>query len=263
MPATKFLFPRNMDNSLVANQTFTVQLIVTNLQTGNFANPQTNFMAAPAQVNDKGHLIGHSHIVIQPIPSLNSTDVPDPRQFVFFQGLNGEAVNSILSANVTGGLPPGDYRMGSITTATNHQPALVGIAQHGMLDDTIYFTVQPANQTSNTVALPQSPAKRSLPAPPMHRSPLRFARALSYYADQTLVQAKELNILSISSNGTLAVSGTVNMAQPEAKKHANAKMNMTRKPEIFLRRGYFQHGGCYQSNENWGKLFKIDVTGGE
>jgi len=34
--------------------------------------------------------------------------------------------------------------MGSITTAANHQPALVGVAQHGMVDDTVYFTVKAA-----------------------------------------------------------------------------------------------------------------------
>lgn len=106
-------------------------------------------MAAPAQVNDKGHLIGHSHIVIQQISSLNSTDVPDPREFAFFQGLNDAAENSILSANVTGGLPSGHYRMGSITTAANHQPALVAIAQHGMVDDIVYFTVQPKSSSSD------------------------------------------------------------------------------------------------------------------
>ena len=101
--------------------------------------------AAPAQVNDRGHLIGHSHVVIQFISSLSSTDVPDPRKFAFFQGLNAQASNSILTATVTNGLPAGTYRLGSITTAANHQPALVAVAQHGMLDDTVYFTVNKAN----------------------------------------------------------------------------------------------------------------------
>lgn len=68
--------------------------------------------------------------------------VPDPRKFAFFQGLNAMAVDSMLSATVKGGLPEGFYRMGSITTAANHQPALVAVAQHGMLDDTVYFTVK-------------------------------------------------------------------------------------------------------------------------
>lgn len=181
MPATKFLFPANLDTSLVENQTFTVQLIMTNLQTGFFANPETNFMAAPAQVNDKGHLVGHSHIVIQKIPSLNSTDVLDPREFAFFQGLNDPAENSILSANVTGGLPAGDYRIGSITTAANHQPALVAIAQHGMLDDMVYFTVQPKGGSSVSQQQSGTPlAKRNMVPLPLaggRRPSFRFARS--------------------------------------------------------------------------------------
>ncbi|KIJ51206.1 hypothetical protein M422DRAFT_244392 [Sphaerobolus stellatus SS14] len=140
MPSTKFLSPVNL-GTIAANKTFTVKLTVANLQTGHFTNPDTTYFAAPAQVNTKGHLVGHTHIVIQQVPSLNSTAIPDPRKFAFFQGVNGKATADVLNATVTGGLPAGVYRMGSITTASNHQPALVAVAQHGMLDDTIYFTV--------------------------------------------------------------------------------------------------------------------------
>lgn len=147
-------------------------------------------MAAPAQVNDKGHLVGHSHIVIQRLPSLNSTDVPDPRQFVFFQGLNSLDENSILSANVTGGLPAGYYRMGSITTATNHQPALVAVAQHGMIDDIVYFTVQSSNTGSSSQSQSQTVVKRNFPAPlplVIRRTGFRFARSLCmFYFQLTL-----------------------------------------------------------------------------
>ncbi|KAF8515377.1 hypothetical protein BU17DRAFT_76869 [Hysterangium stoloniferum] len=141
MPATKFVFPPNLDESIEENQSFTIKLAVSNLQTGNFVNAQSNYFAAPAQVNNRGHLIGHSHVVIQAIPSLGSTDIADPRKFAFFQGLNAKASNSILTATVKKGLPAGVYRLGSITTAANHQPALVGVAQHGIIDDAVYFTV--------------------------------------------------------------------------------------------------------------------------
>lgn len=57
------------------------------------------------------------------------------------QGLNFAAVDGILSADVTGGLAPGVYRMSSINSAANHQPALVAVAQRGSLDDASYFTV--------------------------------------------------------------------------------------------------------------------------
>lgn len=141
MPVTKFLSPANLD-TIEPNKTFTVKLNVANLQTGNFVNAQQNYYAAPAQVNDKGHLIGHTHIVIQAVPSLDSTDLLDARTFVFFQGVNSKAEGNTVNATVTGGLPTGFYRMGSITTAANHQPALVAVAQHGMIDDTVYFTVK-------------------------------------------------------------------------------------------------------------------------
>ena len=52
------------------------------------------------------------------------------------------AVDGVLSGNVADGLPAGFYRMASYNTAANSQPALVAIAQHGSLDDMVYFTVQ-------------------------------------------------------------------------------------------------------------------------
>jgi len=54
--------------------------------------------------------------------------------------LNDAAQGGILSASVAAGLPAGAYRLCSINTAANHQPALVPIAQHGSLDDCVYFT---------------------------------------------------------------------------------------------------------------------------
>ncbi|TFY79009.1 hypothetical protein EWM64_g5000, partial [Hericium alpestre] len=35
----------------------------------------------------------------------------------------------------------GTYRLSSINSAANHQPVLVAVAQHGSMDDQIYFTV--------------------------------------------------------------------------------------------------------------------------
>ena len=84
----------------------------------------------------KRSLKGHSHIVIEHIPSLDSTTPTDPGTFAWFKGLNGAAVNGVLSAEVAG-LPAGAYRIASINTAANHQPALVAVAQHGSLDDMV------------------------------------------------------------------------------------------------------------------------------
>lgn len=82
--------------------------------------------------------------MIEAIDSLGTTTVSDPTTFAFFKGLNTAAVNGVLSATVTGGLPPGTYKMSSINTAANHQPVLVAVAQHGSLDDVVYFTVTTA-----------------------------------------------------------------------------------------------------------------------
>jgi hypothetical protein len=169
-PRCKFVFPKNGDESLVENAPFTVQMKILSMETGkfdvatephrtltifigNFVNAQTNYYAAPQQVNDQGLLIGHSHIVIETLSSLQDTEPLDPTQFAFFKGLNNPVDgNNILSANLTSGLPAGVYRMCSINTAANHQPALVSNAQHGALDDCSYFTVKAAGANSNATA---------------------------------------------------------------------------------------------------------------
>ncbi|KZT42836.1 hypothetical protein SISSUDRAFT_979572 [Sistotremastrum suecicum HHB10207 ss-3] len=139
MPSAKFVFPTNGAN-VDANKPFTVQLAVANMETGNFVNAQSNYFGAPQQINSAGQLVAHSHIVIESIPSLTSTAVTDPTKFAFFKGLNAAAVNGVLTADVTNGLPAGTYRIASINTAANHQPALVAVAQHGTLDDMTYVS---------------------------------------------------------------------------------------------------------------------------
>jgi hypothetical protein len=64
----------------------------------------------------------------------------DPNTFAFFKGLNDAAVGGILSAEVTGGLAAGAYRVGSINTAANHQPCLGPKAQHGTFDDQAFVS---------------------------------------------------------------------------------------------------------------------------
>lgn len=148
MPSSKFLFPTN-NAQLTANTTFTIKMAIKHLATGNFVNADDNYFAAPQQVNNAGDVVGHSHVVVEQITSLNQTDPTDPTKFAFFKGLNDAADKGILTANVTGGLAPGVYRLASINTAANHQPVLVAVAQHGSLDDQIYFTVNPADGKKN------------------------------------------------------------------------------------------------------------------
>jgi len=140
MPSAKFTSPTNFLN-VPTNQTFTISLSIRGIETGLFVSASTSFLAAPQQLNSLGQVMGHSHVVIEQLDSVNQTTPTDPTKFAFFQGLNAAAANGVLTAEVTGGLPAGAYRLSSITTAANHQPVLVPVAQHGALDDTIYFTV--------------------------------------------------------------------------------------------------------------------------
>ncbi|KAI0729723.1 hypothetical protein C8Q72DRAFT_298248 [Fomitopsis betulina] len=149
MPSAKFVFPKNLD-TVQANTNFTVQLAIQNINTGFFVNPNTNFFAAPQALGSNNLVNGHSHVVIEAIDSLTSTSPTDPTKFNFFKGLNDVAENGILSTVVAGGLPAGTYKISTINSAANHQPVLVAVAQHGSLDDAVYFTVSDNGSTGST-----------------------------------------------------------------------------------------------------------------
>lgn len=140
MPSAKFVNPPNM-GTIKANTAFTVQMAIQGMETGFFVNAQTNYFAAPQQVNGQGQVQGHSHVVIELLSAIDQTKPTDPTKFAFFKGLNNKAANGVLTADVSKGLPAGVYRMSSINTAANHQPVLVPVAQHGSLDDGSYFFV--------------------------------------------------------------------------------------------------------------------------
>lgn len=108
------------------------------MQTGAFTNAANTYFAAPQQLNAAGQVIGHNHVVIETIASLDSTEPTNPKVFAFFKGLNDVAANGQLSADLTKGLPAGTYRMSSITSAANHQSVVMPIAQRGSVDDAIY-----------------------------------------------------------------------------------------------------------------------------
>ena len=108
------------------------------MQTGAFTNAANTYYAAPQQLNNAGQIIGHNHVVVEEIESLESTQPTNPRVFAFFKGLNAAAAGGQLSADVTKGLPAGTYRMSSITSAANHQSVVMPIAQRGSIDDAVY-----------------------------------------------------------------------------------------------------------------------------
>ncbi|PFH50367.1 hypothetical protein AMATHDRAFT_4019 [Amanita thiersii Skay4041] len=140
MPSAKFVNPPNF-GTLKANTAFTIKMAIRGMETGNFVNAQENYFAAPQQLNGQGQIIGHSHVVVEQLTSLDQATPTDPQKFAFFKGLNEAAQGGFLTADVTAGLPVGVYRVASINAAANHQPVIVPIAQHGSLDDMVYFTV--------------------------------------------------------------------------------------------------------------------------
>ncbi|KAH9054903.1 hypothetical protein EDB87DRAFT_1409465 [Lactarius vividus] len=141
MPSSKFTFPTNF-GTIKANTNFTIKMKIQNLESGNFVNAASNYYAAPQQLNKAGNIIGHTHYVVQKVDSFVSTDPLDPNTFAFFKGANDPAdADGIIAVAVDQGLPEGSYRLASINTSANHTPALVPVAQHGFLDDVIYFCV--------------------------------------------------------------------------------------------------------------------------
>jgi hypothetical protein len=140
MPSSKFVTPVN-GQDIAANTAFDITMAVSHLQTGNFVNAASNYYSAPQQVNGAGDIVGHTHFTVSSVQSFTSTAPQDPNTFAFFKGVNAAAVNGQVTESVTAGLPAGVYRLCSINTDANHTPCLVAVAQHGTLDDCVYFSV--------------------------------------------------------------------------------------------------------------------------
>ncbi|EGO52371.1 hypothetical protein NEUTE1DRAFT_125873 [Neurospora tetrasperma FGSC 2508] len=142
MISAVILNPKNNDN-IQASKTFTIQVKLNNIALGSFTNATSTYYSAPQDVDGSGRVIGHTHVTVQNTGNtLNPTEPLDARQFAFFKGIN-DAGNGAgtLSTDVTGGLPAGNYRICTMTSASNHQPVLMPVAQRGAQDDCRYFTV--------------------------------------------------------------------------------------------------------------------------
>lgn len=157
MPSSKFANPANGD-TIPANTQFTITMNVNNLDTGNFVNANENYFAAPQQLNGQGQIIGHTHVVIEALSDLAQTTPTNPQQFAFFKGVNTAAVNGAVTADVTSGVPAGAYRLCSINSSSNHQPVIVPIAQHGSLDDCVYFTASDSGSAAPSATASNSTA---------------------------------------------------------------------------------------------------------
>lgn len=134
-----------------AETTFQIQVQTTNLVAGTFTNPDNTYYAAPQQLQG-GKVVGHTHVTVQNLGnSLTPSTAPDPTTFAFFLGINDNGNgNGLLSATVTGGLPAGNYRVCTMTSASNHQPVLMPVAQRGAQDDCTKFTVGGSSGNSGT-----------------------------------------------------------------------------------------------------------------
>ncbi|CAB4388699.1 unnamed protein product [Rhizophagus irregularis] len=137
MISTLIRFPGN-NEVIRENEPFTIKTETTNLDTGFFSDPAKTYYKFPQTLDNSGRVQGHSHVTIQ---KLNGRGVPDPKVFAFFKGLNEKAKNGILSADVEKGLPAGNYRLCTITSAFSHQPVLMPVAQRGAQDDCVRFKV--------------------------------------------------------------------------------------------------------------------------
>jgi len=144
MPSSKFVSPVN-GQDIQPNTAFDIKMAVNHLETGNFVNAAENYYSAPQQVNGAGDIIGHTHFTVTDVGSFTSATPQDPNTFAFFKGVNGAAVGGVVTESVTAGLPAGVYRLCSINTDANHTPCLVAVAQHGTLDDCVYFSVGGSN----------------------------------------------------------------------------------------------------------------------
>jgi transcription initiation factor TFIID subunit 15 len=60
-----------------ADTTFNIEVQTKHLSAGFFTNPTTNYYTAPQDLDKNGDIIGHCHVTVQDIGSLQSNQVPD------------------------------------------------------------------------------------------------------------------------------------------------------------------------------------------
>ncbi|KAH8661673.1 hypothetical protein BGZ60DRAFT_433475 [Tricladium varicosporioides] len=153
MVSSVITFPTTGGQAITAGTTFDIKVQTQNIVAGSFTNADSTYYAAP-QALQGGKVVGHTHVTVQDLGnSLNPTKALDATQFAFFKGIN-DAGNGqgLLSATVTGGLPAGNYRVCTMTSASNHQPVLMPVAQRGTPDDCTKFVVSAAGGNNNANA---------------------------------------------------------------------------------------------------------------
>jgi hypothetical protein len=152
MVSTLITFPiPGQDLDASKDNLFTVN--IKNLVTGFFSNANAMYYLSP-QTTNSGKVQGHQHVVAQ---QMNGNNVLNPRQFVFFKGINQAATDNkgqVLTANIPAGTftVNGLYRFCSITGADTHQPILSPVLQRGPQDDCVRVNVVNAQGGLSTQA---------------------------------------------------------------------------------------------------------------
>jgi len=217
MPSAKFSNPAN-GATIAANTDFTITMNIKNIVTGNFVNADESYFAAPQQLSG-GLIVGHSHFVIEQLTSLGQTTPTNPQVFAFFKGVNTPAADGVLSVDVTDGIPDGAYRLCSINSSANHQPVIVPVAQHGALDDCVYFTASgdaAGNSTGQAAAASDS-------ANPAAGAAAAAVTAFDSGSESTTPAAStNASAADASAAGSAAVVAQPATASPEASANLKA-----------------------------------------
>lgn len=146
-------FPLPGSATIQSDTTFNITVQTVNLVAGFFTNADATYYAAP-QALSGGKVQGHTHVTVQDMGgNFNPTTPLDATQFSFFKGINDPGNGQgLLTATVNGGLPAGFYRVCTLTSASNHQPVLMPVAQRGAQDDCTKFQVIGDGTTINVAA---------------------------------------------------------------------------------------------------------------
>jgi hypothetical protein len=133
------------DDSVIPLGTpFTVKYDILNMELGHYSDPSKEFQSEPQKLNDKGLVMGHSHVTIQKIGESKNEPLkaPDARQLTFFKELDLKSTDGrTLTLEVPGINKSGLYRLCSLTSSRTHQPVHMPLARRGSQDDCIRFIV--------------------------------------------------------------------------------------------------------------------------
>jgi hypothetical protein len=152
MPSVLITGPRNGD-IVEANSILKINLAVQGLESGFGVNPAENFLAAPQILGGGlGKIVGHYHLVIEELDSLNSTALNDIRKYVFHQIVKDASdTKGSIETSISDGLPEGFYRMTATIHAENYQPIVGPVSRRGSFNDASYvrFTSFPPRLASH------------------------------------------------------------------------------------------------------------------